>query len=68
MGYNRMAVADSELRVHIVEGLRVVDASVMPKVKGANLNAPTQIIAARSADYIFGKQQMSPLYARFSFQ
>jgi choline dehydrogenase len=68
MGYDRMAVVDSELRVHGVEGLRVVDASVMPKVTSANLNAPTQMIAARAADYILGKQQMSPLHARFSFQ
>jgi choline dehydrogenase len=61
-------VVDAELRVHGVEGLRIVDASVMPQVPSANLNAPTQMIAARAADYILGKEQMAPVHARFSFQ
>jgi choline dehydrogenase len=45
-------VVDSELRVHGVQGLRVVDASVMPQVTRANTNAPTIMIAERAADLI----------------
>ncbi len=68
MGNGSDAVVDSECRVHGVEGLRVVDASVMPQIISANLNAPTQMIASRAADYILGKSQLPPFEARFSFQ
>jgi choline dehydrogenase len=48
------AVVDSELRVHGIDGLRVVDASVMPTIPGGNTHAPTVMIAERAADLIAG--------------
>jgi choline dehydrogenase len=68
MGHDAGAVVDAELRVHGMEALRVVDASVMPRVISANLNAPTQMIASRAADYILGKPQLEPFEATFAFQ
>lgn len=54
MGDDEMAVVDDELRVHGVDGLRVVDASVMPTLTGGNTNAPTLMIAEKAADLVRG--------------
>ena len=67
MGGDELSVVDGEFRVRGVAGLRVVDASVMPRIVSANLNAPTQMMAARAADFIRGTPHKPPLRLRYAF-
>jgi choline dehydrogenase len=49
MGKDPMAVVDDELRVHGVRKLRVIDASIFPRITSGNTNAPTYVIAEKGA-------------------
>jgi choline dehydrogenase len=53
---NPSAVVDDQLRVHGLEALRVIDASIMPRMISANLNASTMMIADKASDMITGQR------------
>lgn len=55
MGSERMAVVDHQLKVHGIESLRIVDASVMPSIVSANTNATTIMIGEKASDMIRGR-------------
>ena len=61
MGEGADAVVDNELRVHNIDGLRIVDASVMPEIIGGNTAAPTIMIAEKAADMILGRSPQTAL-------
>ncbi|MEX3928050.1 choline dehydrogenase [Paraburkholderia sp. BR10936] len=65
MGYDDMAVVDGEGRVHGLDGLRVVDASIMPRITTGNLNAPTIMIAEKIADRIRGREALARSHAPY---
>ncbi len=61
MGIDRMSAVDPEtVRVHGVDGLRVVDASIMPYVTNANIYAPVMMVAEKAADLILGNTPLPP--------
>ena len=65
MGNDPMAVVDGSGRVHGVQNLRVVDASIMPNIVSGNLNAPTIMLAEKLADAIRGRTPLAPSGAPF---
>jgi choline dehydrogenase len=61
MGIDDMSVIDpATMRVRGMQGLRVVDASVMPYVTNGNIYAPVMMLAEKAADIILGKQPLAP--------
>jgi choline dehydrogenase len=60
-GTDPLAVVDDELRVHGLDGLRVIDASIMPTMLSANLNAATLMLADKASDLIRGRAPPEPI-------
>ena len=55
-----MAVVDPECRVIGVEGLRVADSSIFPRITNGNLNAPSIMVGEKAADHILGRTPCRP--------
>ena len=65
MGYDDLSVVDRDTKVHGCENLRVVDASIMPNVVTANLNATCIMLGEKAADLIAGREPLEPDYRPF---
>ena len=59
MGSDEMAVVNDRLQVHGVDKLRVIDASIMPRITSGNTNAPTVMIAEKGAQFILKGESLS---------
>jgi choline dehydrogenase len=66
MGVDGASVVDpATMRVHGVDGLRVVDASVMPYVTNGNIYAPVMMVAEKAADLLLGNTPLAPQHVDF---
>ena len=66
MGIDELAVVDpATMRVHGVDGLRVVDASIFPYVTNGNIYAPVMMVAEKAADLILGNAPLPPEHLDF---
>ena len=58
-----LAVVDPECRVIGVEGLRVADSSIFPRITNGNLNGPSIMVGEKAADHVLGRGMLAPLNA-----